>query len=67
MYKVIKEFKDTDGKIYKVGDSYSNKDDARLEVLSTNKNKYGYPFIEQVEVKRTRAKKVEVEVEVETE
>ena len=59
MYKVIREFKDTDNKVYKVGASYESKDDARLEVLSTNKNKYGYPFIEKVEVKKTRAKKVE--------
>lgn len=57
MYKVIKKFKDTDGKIYEVGDDYQNDDEKRIEILSTDKNRYKYPFIE--EVKRTRKKKVE--------
>ena len=59
MYKVIKEFRDTDNKYYRVGDSYENTNKERVETLSTNKNKYGYPFIKKVEVKKTRAKKVE--------
>ena len=65
MYKVIEKFKDTDGTIYEVGQSYENKDKERLEALSTRKNKCGYPFIERVEVKKTRAKKVEAELETE--
>ena len=55
----ICSIKDKDGKIYEVGASYESKDNVRLEVLCTNKNKYGYPFIEKVEVKKTRAKKIE--------
>ena len=57
MYKVIQEFSDTDKKVYNVGDVYENDDKKRIEVLSTNKNKYGFPFIEKVKV--TRKKKVE--------
>ena len=57
MYKVIKEFLDTDKQTYKVGDYYENDDKKRIEVLSTNKNKYGFPFIEKV--KATRKKKVQ--------
>lgn len=57
MYKVIRAFKDVDGNYYNIGDEYNNANIERLEVLSTDKNKYGYPFIE--EVKRTRKKKVE--------
>ena len=67
MYKVIKRFKDTDGKIYEIGSSYENEDKQRVEALLTHKNKCGYPFIEKVEVKKTRGKKVEVEVEAEAE
>ena len=57
MYKVIQEFLDKDKKVYNVGDVYENDDKKRIEVLSTNKNKYGFPFIEKVKV--ARKKKVE--------
>lgn len=57
MYKVIRVFKDVDGHVYTIGDDYNNADNERLEVLSTSKNKYGYPFIEKV--KQQRKKKTE--------
>lgn len=57
MYKVLKGFKDTDGKIYKIGDEYNIEDENRIELLSTVNNKYGYPFIEKLSKPRLRKKK----------
>ena len=53
-YKVVNRFEDTkhEGHIYEIGDAYpmegkkANK--ARLEELSTTKNKYQQVFIEEV-------------------
>ena len=53
-YKVVREFKDTkhDGHVYVVGDTYPKEDakatKARLEELSTTKNKYKKVYIEEV-------------------
>lgn len=52
-YKVIAKFHDNDKAktVYEIGDGFKGKlDDARLETLSTDKNKYGKPFIEKIEV-----------------
>lgn len=54
MYKVITAFKDRDGKMYQVDDEYNNEDLKRLEVLSTDQNKYGYPFIQKVKKNRKK-------------
>ncbi len=55
MYEVVSKFKETkhDGHVYEVGDTYPKEGakatKARLEELSTTKNKYNKPFIEEVE------------------
>lgn len=55
-YKVINIFRDNDGKkeedgtLYKVDDIFKGEmDEARLETLSTENNKYKKPFIVKVE------------------
>lgn len=67
-YKVIKKFRDKDGKIYDPEDPkantypFSTVSKERLEELSTDKNDYGYPFIEEVkEAKKPAAKKAKKE------
>lgn len=55
MYKVIEKFREKDGKIYDVGESYENEDKERINALLTDNNACKRPFIE--EVKRTRKKK----------
>ena len=53
-HKVVSRFKETrhDGHIYEVGDNYpvegKKATKARLEELSTTKNKYNQVFIEEV-------------------
>lgn len=53
-YKVVRRFKELkhDGHIYNVGDIYPKEGHkatkARLEELSTTKNKYGQIYIEEV-------------------
>ena len=53
-YKVVRRFKELkhDGHVYEVGDEYPKKGEkatkARLEELSTTKNKYGQIYIEEV-------------------
>lgn len=53
-YKVVREFKEMkhDGHVYEVGDSYPKEGEkaskARLEELSTTKNKYKKVYIEEV-------------------
>lgn len=55
MYQVVSKFKEQkhDGHVYEVGDIYPKEGakatKARLEELSTTKNKYNKPFIEEVE------------------
>lgn len=59
-YKVVREFKETkhDDHIYKVGDSYPKEGEkatkARLEELSTTKNKYKKVYIEEVEAPKDK-------------
>lgn len=54
-FKVVRRFKELkhDGHIYEVGDAYPNKgkkaSKARLEELSTKKNKYGQIYIEEID------------------
>lgn len=54
MYKVVRRFKELkhDGHIYEVGDQYPKEGKkatkARLEELSTTKNKYQEIYIEEV-------------------
>ncbi|CEG28084.1 termination factor Rho [Bacillus sp. B-jedd] len=51
-YKVINEFKDTDGHVYKVGKPYPKSGKGtkkRLEELSQVHSKYKVAFIEKVE------------------
>ena len=60
MYKVINPFQDKDGFNYKVGDVFPSEgkdipDKSRIEVLSTDNNRYKRVFIE--EVKEVKAKK----------
>ncbi|XRD24058.1 termination factor Rho [Lysinibacillus fusiformis] len=53
-HKVVSRFKETkhDGHVYEVGDNYpvegKKATKARLEELSTTKNKYNQVFIEEV-------------------
>ena len=50
LYEVISDFKDGDGKVYLAGDSYEKElTEEREEVLVTNGNKYGRPFLKKVE------------------
>ena len=52
-YKVLKRFVDEDGKVYDPKDKevYSNKlSKERERVLTTSNNKYGYPFLEKIQV-----------------
>lgn len=63
-YKVIAKFRDKDERVFEVGESYpfSTVSKERLEELSTDKNDYGYPFIEEVkEAKKPAAKKAKKE------
>jgi len=46
MYKVVKKFKDRDGRVYEVGDTYKGE---RINALSTRRNKYKEIFIKEVE------------------
>lgn len=55
-YKVIRKFRDTQDKnhVYEVGEKYPHKgrvDKERAEQLAGKKNKYGYPFIKEVDEK----------------
>lgn len=50
MYTVVRKFKDKDNRVYNVGDSYpaegaKKPTKARIEELSTEKNKYGHIYI----------------------
>lgn len=52
-YEVINRFRDTDGHIYEVGDSYpaegKKATKKRIETLSTTKNKYKKIYIKKVD------------------
>lgn len=45
MYKVIARFKDRDGRVYEVGDTYEGE---RINALSTRRNRLKKVFIEKV-------------------
>lgn len=58
-FRVLERFKDEDGKIYEAGNSYpmpANKkvSKKRFNELSTEKNKLGRAFIEQLEEEATK-------------
>lgn len=59
-YKVINRFIDSadDNKVYEVGDTFKGTK-KRLEELSSDKNKAGFPVIEEVPEKKAKAKKKE--------
>ena len=55
MFRVNREFKDKDGRIYKVGEDYPAVDakkptNARIKTLSSTNNKYGHVYIKKIEV-----------------
>ncbi len=53
MFEVIREFKDTDGEIYKVGSFYSKPlSRSRYLVLTTKNNKYKKAFIKEISFPR---------------
>ena len=52
MYKVVRQFKDKDGRTYKIGDVYPTEDakkptNARIKTLSTTNNKYNQIYIKE--------------------
>lgn len=54
MYKVVRDFKDKDGRFYREGDVYPAPDarkqtTARLKILSSTNNSYGQIFIKKNE------------------
>lgn len=54
MHKVIRKFKDKDGRIYEIGDDYPHVDakkptNARIKTLSSTNNKYKNIYIEKLE------------------
>lgn len=54
MYKVIRQFKDKDGRTYNVGEFYPTEDakkptNARIKALSSTNNKYNQIYIEKIE------------------
>lgn len=55
-YKVIKNFRDRDNKLYSVGDDYKGTK-ARVAVLSTDDNAYKVPFIKEVKEQKKQADK----------
>lgn len=56
MYKVIRQFKDTDERIYEIGEEYNGTEE-RIEVLVTGNNKYNEIYIEEVKQKPKRVTK----------
>lgn len=54
MYKVVRKFKDKDGRIYDIGDDYPSVDakkpsNTRIKTLSSTNNKYSKIYIEKIE------------------
>lgn len=56
MHKVIREFKDTDGRIYNIGEEYNGTAE-RIDVLATGNNAYKQKYIEEVKTKSKRVTK----------
>lgn len=56
MHKVIREFKDTDGRIYNIGEGYNGTAE-RIDVLATGNNVYKQKYIEEVKPKSKRVTK----------
>ena len=53
MFKVIRKFKDKDGRIYDVGEDYPNADakkppNTRIKALSSTNNRCGHVYIEKI-------------------
>lgn len=54
MYKVVRDFKDKDGRFYRAGDDFPAHDavkqtTARIKTLSSTDNAYGQIFIKKIE------------------
>ncbi len=59
MYKVVRDFKDKDGRFYREGDVFpapeaSKQTAARLKVLSSTNNSYGQIFIKKNEAPKEK-------------
>ncbi|MFD4491659.1 hypothetical protein [Lysinibacillus fusiformis] len=59
MYKVVRDFKDKDGRFYREGDVFpapdaSKQTAARLKVLSSTNNSYGKVFIKKNEAPKEK-------------
>ena len=59
MYKVVRDFKDRDGRFYREGDTYPAPDAkkqtaARIKVLSSTDNSYGMIFIKKNETSKEK-------------
>ena len=59
MYKVVRDFKDRDGRYYREGDTYPAPDvkkqtSARIKTLSSTDNLYGQIFIKKNEVPKEK-------------
>lgn len=59
MYKVVRDFKDRDGRYYREGDTYPATDvkkqtAARIKTLSSTDNSYGQIFIKKNEAPKEK-------------
>lgn len=59
MYKVVRDFKDKDGRFYREGDVFPASDAgkqtaARLKLLSSTNNSYGQVFIKKNEAPKEK-------------
>ena len=59
MYKVVRDFKDKDGRFYREGDDFPASDArkqtaARLKVLSSTNNSYGQIFIQKIQAPKEK-------------
>lgn len=59
MYTVVRDFKDRDGRFYRVGDTFpapyvKKQTAARLKVLSSTNNSYGQIFIKKNEAPKEK-------------
>lgn len=59
MYKVVRDFKDKDGRFYRAGDNFpasdvAKKTTARIKTLSSTDNAYGQIFIKKAETPKAK-------------
>lgn len=59
MYKVVRDFKDKDGRFYREGDVYPAPDarkqtTARLKILSSTGNSYNQIFIQKIQAPKEK-------------